>query len=161
MEIAALLAEYLGKELVINNMEFEAVCLSVGQQKADIAMAGLTVKPDREEHVAFTKSYYYASQKLIVKADDTTFDACKTAADVEAILSAKDKTTKIGVQNGTTGQFYVMGDEEWEFDGYNVDCKGYTNGSLAVNDMINGNIDYVIIDAAPADCIAAAYNKMN
>jgi len=161
MEIAALLAEYLGKELVINNMEFEAVCLSVGQQKADIAMAGLTVKPDREEHVAFTKSYYYASQKLIVKADDTTFDACKTAADVEAILSAKDKTTKIGVQNGTTGQFYVMGDEEWGFDGYNVDCKGYTNGSLAVNDMINGNIDYVIIDAAPADCIAAAYNKMN
>ena len=54
-----------------------------------------------------------------------------------------------------------MGDEEWGFAGYGVECKGYTNGSLAVNDMINGNIDYVIIDAAPADCIAAAYNKMN
>ncbi|MBE6541670.1 MAG: transporter substrate-binding domain-containing protein, partial [Ruminococcaceae bacterium] len=99
MEIAALLAEYLGKELVINNMEFNAVCLSVGQHQADIAMAGLTVKPDREEHVAFTNSYYFASQKLIVKADDTTFDSCKTAADVEAILNAKDKTTSIGVQD--------------------------------------------------------------
>ncbi len=161
MEIAALLADYLGKELVISNMEFESVCLSVGQQKADIAMAGLTVKPDREEHVTFTKSYYMASQKIIVRADDTTFDACKTADDVAAILSAKDKSTVIGVQNGTTGQFYVMGDADWGFDGYPVECKGYTNGSLAVNDMINGNIDYVIIDAAPADCIAAAYNKMN
>lgn len=161
MEIAALLAEYLGKELVISNMEFEAVCLSVGQQKADIAMAGLTVKPDREEHVTFSKSYYKASQKLIVKADDTTFDACKTADDVVAILNQKDAKTTIGVQNGTTGQFYVMGDEDWGFDGYAVECKGYTNGSLAVNDMINGNIDYVIIDAAPADCIAEAYNANN
>ncbi|MBP3377468.1 MAG: transporter substrate-binding domain-containing protein [Clostridia bacterium] len=161
MEIAALLAEYLGLELVINNMEFEAVCLSVGQQKADIAMAGLTVKPDREEHVTFSKSYYKASQKLIVMADDKTFDECKTADDVVAILSAKDSSTKIGVQNGTTGQFYVVGDEDWGFDGYAVECKGYTNGSLAVNDMINGNIDYVIIDAAPADCIAEAYNANN
>ncbi len=161
MEIAALLADYLGQELVISNMEFEAVCLSVGQQKADIAMAGLTVKPDREEHVTFTKSYYFASQKLIVKADDTTFDACQTADDVVAILNTKDSSTTIGVQNGTTGQFYVQGDADWGFAGYAATCKGYTNGSLAVNDMINGNIDYVIIDAAPADCIAAAYNKMN
>ncbi|MBE6617210.1 MAG: transporter substrate-binding domain-containing protein [Ruminococcaceae bacterium] len=161
MEIAGLLADYLGLELVISNMEFEAVCLAVGQQKADIAMAGLTIKPEREEHVAFTKSYYQASQKLIVMADDTTFDACKTADDVVAILNEKDKSTKIGVQNGTTGFFYVTGDDDWGFDGYEVECKGYTNGSLAVNDMINGNLDYVIIDAAPADCIVNAYNEMN
>ena len=76
MEIADLLAKELGVELVINNMDFDAVCLSVGQHKCDIAMAGLTVKPDREEYVTFSKSYYNASQKLIVKADDTTFDAC-------------------------------------------------------------------------------------
>ena len=66
--------------LVANNMDFDAVCLSVGQHKCDIAMAGLTVKPDREEYVTFSKSYYNASQKLIVKADDTTFDACPIAA---------------------------------------------------------------------------------
>ena len=75
MEIAKLLADELGMELVINNMDFDAVCLSVGQHKCDIAMAGLTVKPDREEYVTFSKSYYSASQKIIVKADDTTFDA--------------------------------------------------------------------------------------
>lgn len=161
MEIAALLAEELDMELVISNMDFDAVCLSVGQQKCDIAMAGLTVKPDREEHVTFSKSYYNAAQKLIVKADDTTFDACKTADDVVAILNGYDNTVKIGVQNGTTGQFYVQGDADWGFDGFKTECKGYANGSLAVNDLINGNINFVIIDSAPAACIAEAYNAMN
>lgn len=160
MEIAALLAKELGMELVINNMDFDAVCLSVGQHKCDIAMAGLTVKPDREEYVTFSKSYYAAAQKLIVKADDTTFDACKTKEDVEAILAQKDVNTKIGVQNGTTAQFYVQGDADWGFDGYAVTCTGYKNGSLAVQDVINGNLDYVVIDSAPATAIASAFNKL-
>ncbi|NLW06601.1 MAG: transporter substrate-binding domain-containing protein, partial [Clostridia bacterium] len=161
MEIAALFAEHLGKELVISNMDFDAVCLSVGQGKADIAMAGLTIKEDRKQYVTFTDKYYDAAQRIIVKATDTTFDDCKTAADVEAILSKLDKNTKIGVQTGTTGQFYVEGDEEWGFRGYNVTCVGYKSGSLAVQDMLNGNIDFVIIDEAPAQCIARAINKLN
>jgi len=161
MEIAAALAEYLGLELVISNMEFDAVCLSVGQQKCDIAMAGLTVKPDREEYVTFSDSYYNASQKLIVPASNTEFDACTTADEVAAILAAKDTSTVIGVQNGTTGQFYVEGDAEWGFDGYAVTCTGYKNGSMAVQDMINGNIQYVIIDSAPAAAISKAFNEMN
>ena len=160
MEIADLLAKELGVELVINNMDFDAVCLSVGQHKCDIAMAGLTVKPDREEYVTFSKSYYNASQKLIVKTDDTTFDACKTKEDVEAILAAMDSSKKIGVQNGTTAQFYVQGDADWGFTGFPVTCTGYKNGSLAVQDIINGNIDFVIIDSAPAAAITAAFNKL-
>lgn len=160
MEIAALLAAELGKELVISNMDFDSVCLSVGQQKCDIAMAGLTIKPDREEYVNFTDAYYEASQKLIVKGDDTTFDACADAAAVEAILNTYDVSTKIGVQNGTTGQFYVEGDEEWGFAGFEATCVGYKNGSLAVQDLINGGINYVIIDSAPAACITEAINAV-
>lgn len=160
MEIAAALAEYLGQELVIQNMDFDAVCLSVGQQKCDIAMAGLTVKEDRKEYVNFTDSYYSASQKLIVLADNTEFDACTDAAAVEAILSEKDNTTKIGVQTGTTGQFYVQGDADWGFNGFAVECVGYKNGSLAVQDLLNGNSQYVIIDSAPAACITEAINKL-
>lgn len=160
MEIAAALAEYLGKELVVANMDFDAVCLSVGQQKCDIAMAGLTVKPEREEYVTFSKSYYSASQKLICKTDCTEFDSCKSAADVEAILNSKDSSTKIGVQTGTTGQFYVEGDADWGFDGFAASCTGYKNGSLAVQDLINGNLNYVIIDSAPASCITNAFNAM-
>lgn len=160
MEIAKALADYLGKELVINNMDFDSVCLSVGQHKADIAMAGLTVKPEREEYVTFTTSYYKASQKIIVSGDNTEFDECKTADDVIAILNAKDASTTIGVQNGTTGQFFVKGDADWGFDGFKVTCTGYKNGSLAVQDLINGNINYVIIDSAPAACITEAINAV-
>ena len=161
MEIAAELAKKLGKELVIKNMDFDSVCLSVGQHKCDIAMAGLTIKEDRKEYVDFTNAYYQASQKLIVKDDDTTFDKCKTTADVEKILNSFDSKTKIGVQTGTTGNFYVKGDKEWDFKGYKATCKEYKNGSLAVQDLINGNINYVIIDEAPANFIVKSINELS
>ena len=160
MEIAKALADKLGKELVIQNMDFEAVCLSVGQQKCDIAMAGLTIKPDREEYVNFSDSYYSASQKLIVTSDDTEFDSCKTADDVNAILNEKTSDIKVGFQTGTTGQFYCEGDEEWGFAGFKMESVGYKNGSLAVQDLLNGNVNYVIIDSAPAASITAAINAM-
>ena len=160
MEIAALLAQELGKELVIVDMEFDAVCLTVGQHKCDIAMAGLTVKEDRKEFVTFSTSYYNASQKLIVKEDDKTFENCKTADDVMALLEKMDKNTKIGVQTGTTGQFFVEGDEDWGFDGFAVTSVGYKNGSLAVQDMLNGNLNYVVIDSAPAACIVQKMNAV-
>ncbi len=160
MEIAQLIADKLGKELVIQNMDFDAVCLSVGQHKCDIAMAGLTVKPDREEYVTFSKTYYNASQRLVVKASCTEFDNCTDAASVEAILKSKDSNTKVGVQNGTTGQFYCEGDADWGFDGFSMTAVGYKNGSLAVQDMINGNLDYVVIDSAPAKCITDSINQM-
>lgn len=160
MEIAQALADKLGKELVIQNMDFDAVCLSVGQQKCDIAMAGLTIKPDREEYVTFSDSYYSAAQKLIVTSDNTEFDDCKTADEVKAILDGKDESVTVGVQTGTTGQFYCEGDEEWGFDGFKMKTVGYKNGSLAVQDLLNGNIDYVIIDSAPAASITTAINEM-
>ena len=160
MEIAALLAEYLGKELVIQNMDFDAVCLAVGQQKCDIAMAGLTINEEREEFVTFTDSYYSASQKLIVTSDNTEFDACTDAAAVEAILNGKDDKVKVGVQTGTTGQLYCEGDADWGFTGYGMSTIGYKNGSLAVQDLLNGNIQYVIIDSAPAACITEAINEL-
>ncbi len=160
MEMAALLADYLGKELVIQNMDFDAVCLAVGQQKCDIAMAGLTITDSRKDQVTFTDSYYNASQKLIVAADDTTFDACKTKEDVEAIFKTFDSKTKVGAQNGTTAQFYVEGSEDLDFAGFDMTLVGYKNASLAVQDLLNGNLDYVMVDAAPADSITAAINSL-
>ena len=161
LEIAALLAEYLGKELVISNMDFDAVVLSVGQGKADIAMAGLTITEKRKEFVDFSDNYYSASQNLIVMADDSTFDECESVDDVEAILVELGEEVKIGVQAGTTGQFFVEGDEDWGFDGFDVTCVGYKAGSLAVQDMINGNTDYVVIDEAPAQFIVKSINELS
>lgn len=161
MEIAKLLAGRLGKELVIQDMNFDAVLLSVQQQKSDIGMAGLTVSEERAQQVNFTESYYEASQRLVVRSDDTTFDNCKTKEDVEAILNGLDSSVKIGGQNGTTGQSYVQGSEDLGFPGLKAQFQGYSNGSLAVQDLLNGNVDYVIIDAAPAEAITSSINSVN
>ena len=160
MEIAQLLADELGKELVIQNMDFDAVCLSVSQQKCDIAMAGLTINEEREGYVTFTDSYYSASQRLIVPSNVTTFDDCKTADDVAAKLAETKSSDQIGVQQGTTGQYYIKGSEDWGFPGLPAKCVTYKSGSLAVQDMLNGNIQYVIIDAAPAAAITTAINAV-
>ncbi len=161
MELAKLLADYLGKELVIMNVDFDSVCLTVGEGLADIAMAGLTINETRTQSVTFSDSYYTASQYLITMEDDTAFDECKTLEDVEAILNGLDDTTTIGVQSGTTGQYYVEGDADWGFAGFPVKCTGYASGALAVQDMVNGNIKYVVIDQAPAEYIVAGINKVN
>lgn len=158
MEIAYLLAQKLGKELVIQNMDFDAVCLSVGSHKCDIAMAGLTINEERKESVTFSDSYYQASQKLIVKGDDTTFDDCTTADQVVAKLQSMVSSVKIGFQNGTTGQSYTESTGDFESNAFKVTPVGYQNGALAVQDMVNGNLNYVIIDAAPAQSIADSVN---
>lgn len=160
MEIAKLLADKLGKELVIVDMAFDAVLLSVQQQKADIGMAGLTVTEARAKQVDFSDPYYNAAQKIICKADDKTFDNCKTKEDVDKILQGFDKSVLIGGQNGTTGQYYVEGSSDFGFTKLNATWKGYANGSLAVQDLINGGINYVIIDAAPATAITNAINAV-
>ena len=158
MELAQGLAEALGKELVIKNIEFDAILPTVDAGQADIAIAGLTVNETRKKTVNFTESYYTASQVMIVPADNTVFDACATADEITAILNGLTADTKIGVQRGTTGNYFVEGDEDWGFDGFPVTCVPYSNGALAVQDMLNGNVDYVIIDQAPATFIAASVN---
>ena len=164
MEVVKAFADSLGKELVIKDMEFDAVVTAVQQNKADIAAAGLTVNPGRAEQVNFTESYYSASQQLIVKADDTKFDECKTKEDVDAILDTFEASVKIGGQKGTTGAAYVEGDldnpDGFGFKGLKAEFKGYANGSLAVMDLLNGGVDYVIIDAAPASAITKAINAV-
>ncbi len=162
LEIAKGLAEFLGKELVIQDMKFEAVVTSVQNGICDIGMAGLTITPIRQEMVTFSSSYYNASQVLIVNADDTTFDACKTADDVVAILDTLTKDTKIGCQNGTTGETYIVGDldnpDGYGFKGIPATKMGYDYAALAVTAMRNGEIDFVILDNAPAKAIAARLN---
>ncbi len=149
MEIAKGFADSLGQELVILDMEFDSVVTSVGKNGVDIAMAGLTVTEKRKESVNFTDTYYNASQMVIVKADDTTFDDCTTADEIVAKLNVSG--VKIGVQAGTTGESFVRGSADLGFDGLlNVQCVAHSNAGLAVTDMKNGNVNYVVVDEAPA-----------
>ncbi|MBQ8741897.1 MAG: transporter substrate-binding domain-containing protein [Clostridia bacterium] len=90
MEIAKLIADELGLELVIEDMAFESVVTSVGKNNVDIAMAGLSVTATRKQSVNFSDAYYEgAYQVLIVKKDNTEFDKCTTKEDVEKILKTK------------------------------------------------------------------------
>ena len=159
LEIAALYAESKGLELVVKNIAFDAILNDVNAGYSDMGMAGMTVNEDRLVSNDFTTAYYQASQKIIVAADNTDFDNCKTAEDVENVIKALSGK-KIGYQTGTTGNWYVAGDADWGFDGLPATCVTYKNGSLAVQDMLNGNIQFVVIDSAPAAAITEAINAV-
>ena len=162
MELAAGFAEYLNKELcIIEHLDFDTICEEVNKYENGMVAAGLTISEDRAAIVNFTDSYYSASQKLIVAGDDTTFDGCTTVAEVEAILNTFDTSVTIGYQNGTTGALYVNGDADWEFAGFNVTKSGYRTAALAAQALVNGNIQYVVVDSAPANAIVTAINAMN
>lgn len=86
MEIAKIIADELDMELVIEDMKFETVVGAVGNNGVDIAMSGLTITAEREQVVNFSKPYFAEDIVIICKADDTTFDACKTVVDIFAII---------------------------------------------------------------------------
>lgn len=138
-EIAALIAEELGMELEITDMDFNGILGAVQNGTADIGMAGMTVTEKRKESVNFSNTYATAVQVVIVKEGS----AIKTIDD----LAGK----KIGVQEATTGDIYATDD----FGEENV--LRYNNGPTAIQALQNGTIDAVIIDNEPAK----AYVKDN
>jgi polar amino acid transport system substrate-binding protein len=135
-EIAKRIADKLGVELVVEDMEFEALMSALTSGKIDFIAAGFTVKPDRAEQVLFTDTYFKAVQVIIVMKDN------------QEIKGPEDlKGKRIGVQNATTGDLVAS-----KIEGAEV--KRYNNGMEAVMDLKNGNIDAVIIDDLPARMLA-------
>lgn len=132
-----LIGEKIGVEVEIVDMEFDALCTSVGN-RIDVAIAGMTVDPEREKTVDFSDNYYKAIQNVLVAADNT---------DITDMASLAGKT--IGVQLGTTGDFIASDDVE------NANVRQYNSYALAVEDLKNGNVDAVIIDQNPAQVFAA------
>ena len=159
IEIAAAYATANNLELVIKNIGFDDIFTQVDAGYADIGMAGITVSEDRAAIYDFTDTYYAASQKIIVAADNTDFDACTTAAEVEEVLAGL-QGKKIGYQTGTTGGMYINGDEDWGYAGFsNITGKGYATAQDALQDLINGNIYAVVVDEAPGNALVNAVNN--
>lgn len=137
-EVAALIAEKLGMELEIKDMEFDSLIPAVSGGSIDIAMAGMTVIEERLLSVDFSDTYAKGIQVIIVKEGSD-------------IASPADLAGKmIGVQSGTTGDIYCTDD----FGQENV--KQFSNGSLAVAALANGQVDCVVIDNEPAKNFVAA-----
>ena len=136
VEIAGEIAKKLGLELVIDDMDFDSALLAVQQGKSDIVMAGVSVTDERKLVMEFSDSYATGIQVVIVKeGSDVTMDN----------LGEK----MIGCQRGTTG--YIYASDTPENGGYGEDhVTAYDNGASAVQALINGQVDCVIIDSAPA-----------
>ena len=159
-DIAQAIADKLGMELVIEDMEFNSIISAVQSGNVDFGMAGMTVTEDRLKNVDFSESYATGVQVVIVKAD----------SDYQKPEDLTGK--KVGVQLATTGDIYASASvEEGGYGEENVEkfSKGadaiialkqdkidaanvtqYNNGSLAVEALVNGQIDAVIIDNEPA-----------
>ena len=138
VETAQAIADKLGLELQVDDMDFDAALLSVQQGKADIAMAGITVTDERKAVMAFSDSYATGIQSIIVPEGSD-------------IASADDLAgKKIGTQRGTTGYIYCT-------DDFGEDSVvAYDNGLTAVQALNNGQVDAVVIDNAPAKEFVAA-----
>ncbi len=137
-EIAQAVAEKLGMELEIKDMAFDSLITAVSTGSIDVALAGMTVTPERAESVNFSDSYATGIQVVIVKEDST-------------IASIEDLDgKKIGVQSGTTGDIYCADDYGEE------NIARYDNGALAVAALQNGQVDCVVIDNEPAKAFVEA-----
>jgi len=137
VDIAQLIADELGVELKVVNMDFDGIVPALVAGKGDIGVAGMTVKPDRLESVDFTTKYVTSSQYMIVQADNQDV---KTAADLAGKV--------IGVQEGTTGDFYATDETEAK------SVEKYKTAIDAAAALMNGKIDVVIVDEMPAKAIA-------
>ena len=142
IEIAYALADKLGLELVIDDMDFDAALLAVQNNSADMMLAGLSYSEERDEVVDFSDSYATGVQVVIVKeGSGVTMDNLGEYM--------------IGTQRGTTGFIYAS--DTPENGGYGEDhVIGYDSGVTAVQELINGTIDAVIIDQQPAEAYVAA-----
>ena len=137
VEVAQAIADKLGLELVINDMDFSTVVTSVQQGKCDMAMAGLTVNEERLKNVDFTSSYATGIQVIIVKeGSEVTID------------NLGDQL--IGTQEGTTGWQYCT-------DDFGADhVQAFTSGAAAVQALVAGSVDCVVIDNEPAKAYVEA-----
>lgn len=148
IEIIENYAKYIDVDLQIIDTDFDAALLSVSTFKSDLAIAAITKNPARETKLSFTKSYYKANQVVIVRKDSVYSDL-KTREEVLEELSQNNAI--IGCQRGTTGQYFIEGDDAWGYKKIsNTECRKFDNGAMAVNSLANGQIDAVIIDEVPA-----------
>lgn len=138
IEIAQAIAEIMGKELEITNIDFDAALSGVATGKYDVAVAGITATEERMKNMNFSDAYYVASQAIVVRADSDI----KGAAD----LNGK----AISCQEGTTGELYL--NENAEANGYTV--QAFKTGAEGITALTTGKVDALVIDNEVAKALS-------
>ncbi len=132
VDIARAICEEMGAELEITDIAFDSIIPEIQADKADFGAAGMTVTEDRQSQVDFSDTYATGVQSVIVPE----------GSEIQTIEDLSGKL--IGVQQGTTGDIYASDD----FGDENV--QRFPKGADAVQALVNGKIDAVIIDNKPA-----------
>jgi len=146
MDLAVKLAEKLDLKYEITDMDFDALIPSLTNDKIDLALSAITITDERKQQVDFSLPYYVANQVIIGKLDNKT-----------EITKLEDiAKLKVGAQNGTTGQIYLDSMLVKPNIMKKDNLRKYSTNIEAITDMLNGNIDYVIID----DSAAQGYAKL-
>ena len=159
-EIAAAIADKLGMDLVIEDVDFGAVLTGVAEGKYDMGMAGITVTEDRKKTMDFSDTYATGIQVIIVNDGSsiaTLDDLFEFNADGDPV-ALKNPDIKVGVQENTTGDIYSSSAVEgWGFNDLNEDDSiktdrviRYKTGAEAVSALKSNKVDCVIIDNEPA-----------
>ncbi len=138
VEIAQAIAAKLGLELQIDDMDFDAALLAAQNGKSDMVMAGVSITPERQSVMDFSDTYTTSVQVIIVPE----------GSDIASVDDLQGK--KIGTQRGTTGYIFCVDD----FGDENV--VAYDNGNTAVQALLNGQVDCVVIDSAVANAYVDA-----
>ena len=149
-EMAAAIADYLDMKLTIVDTEFGSIIGGVQTGKYDMGMAGMTITEDRLESVNFTDSYATGVQVVIVPEDSPITDL--------DVLLDPEADYKVGVQQDTTGDIYMS--DTAENGGVGEDrVVRYKAGADAVQALITGKVDCVVIDQEPAKNFVETNNK--
>ena len=144
-EMAAAIADKLDMKLVIDDMEFDAIITAVQTGKSDMGMAGMTVTEERLKNINFSNTYATGIQSIIVPEGSEI----KSVDD----LYKEGANYLVGTQKGTTGDIYAE-------DDFGADrVMKYASGNEAVQALVTGKVDCVIIDNEPAKAYVAANNK--
>ncbi|MGL4345594.1 MAG: basic amino acid ABC transporter substrate-binding protein [Cellulosilyticaceae bacterium] len=136
-EIGQIIADELGKELVIEDMEFDTLTAAVNSGKIDFAAAAMTITEEKSKQVDFSNPYFKSKQVIIVNEGDTSI------AGPDDLVNKK-----IGVQLGTTGDLFAS-----DIEGAKVERFG--KAAIATLDLANKKVDAVIVDEEPAKKIVA------
>lgn len=134
VDMAKAVAEELGMELEITNIDFDAALTGAATGKYDMAVAGITANEERRKNMNFSDNYYQASQAIIVMAD----------SEIKAAADLVGKT--VSCQEGTTGEQYLL-DNEYEI-------QSYKTGAEAISALTAGKVDAVVIDNAVATALS-------
>ncbi len=166
VEIAKAIAEKLGMELKIEDVEFGSIIGGVVEGKYDMGMAGMTVTEERKQSVNFSNTYATGIQVIIVK-EGSSITSLDDIFEFDAEgnpVALKNANIKVGVQQDTTGDIYSSDDiTKWGLNNVAEDgtvttdrVVRYKTGAEAVEALKTDKVDMVIIDNEPAKSFVAA-----